>query len=707
LTLFDVRTDTEFTCCEFTIYPSSNLPKLFHTRIPMNDKSLANVGRGVSVSLLALTLSACAVNPKQISPEVQAFTAGRDRTAATADVPPLTGQLTLAEAIARALKYNLDHRTRMMEQALAVGQLDLSRYDMWPKLTAAAGYNWRDSDRITRSKDSVTGKPSLANPYISSERIHHNEDLGLTWNVLDFGVSYLSAQQNADRVMVAAEHRRKAMHLLMQDVRTAYWRVVCADKIDKELRDSIRLGEQALADSRKIESEKLRDPLEALRYQRTILENLRILESIQRELAAARIELGALMNLAPGTQFQLAEPLENHLKPGRNELPMERMEELAVANNADLKEQFYNTRMSLAETKKSMLRMFPSLSFNYSHKRDSDNYLINSSWKEAGTQISWNIFNLFSIPSLQRYNEATKVLADQRRITTQMAVLAQVHLSRQQYDSAYLLYERADEIWRVDQRISEHTTNREATEVKSQLDKIANSTSAIVSLLRRYQALSQVYTASSKVESTLGIEPSIGNLQELQLAQLTKQIEASLSQNAWNATASKPAAADTIAAVAPNSILLSVPAPVSAPAPVPILVASPIVTPVAEPVPVAEQGAAVLVGKRFYLEKISLPARMPDLNWTTTTFKDANWVAASSEATTKVRAVIKLSVPNNGKREARITWQLTDTDGKNAGQAKYASKISKPATNEDWRAFKQGAVAALEKAALTTPAGAK
>ncbi|KKU43683.1 MAG: Outer membrane efflux protein, partial [Berkelbacteria bacterium GW2011_GWA2_46_7] len=39
-----------------------------------------------------------------------------------------------------------------------------------PKLVAAAGYHDRSNDLTTRSKDSVTGAPSLANPFISSSR---------------------------------------------------------------------------------------------------------------------------------------------------------------------------------------------------------------------------------------------------------------------------------------------------------------------------------------------------------------------------------------------------------------------------------------------------------------------------------------------------------------------------------------------------------
>ena len=294
--------------------------------------------RSTSMAILALLAAGCSISPTPLTTDEQQQIAGADRTRALTNVPPLTGPLTLSEAIARALKYNLDHRTRMMEQALAIGQLDLSRYDMLPKLTAAAGYSWRDNERITRSQDSVTGLPSLANPYISSDRRHFTHDLGLTWNILDFGVSYQNSKQNADRVLVASERRRKAMHLLMQDVRTAYWRAASSQQLDKSLRETIASAEAALADSRRVESEQIKDPIEPLRYQRSLLENLRVLESVQLELGAARVELAALINAPAGSPIMLAEPDDNALTPHDFTMPIEQMEETAIAHNADLKE---------------------------------------------------------------------------------------------------------------------------------------------------------------------------------------------------------------------------------------------------------------------------------------------------------------------------------------------------------------------------------
>ena len=415
-----------------------------------------------------------------------------------------------------------------MEQAVALGQYDLSRYDMLPKLVASAGYSSRDNENISRAKDSVTGLPSLANPYISSEKSHTTSDLGLTWNMLDLGVSYISAKQNADRVLIASERRRKAMHILVQDVRTAFWRAASAEKLEKEVQDTITIAEGALNDSRRIESERIRNPLEALRYQRTILENLRILESIRQELTTSRIELAALTNLPPGSSFSIEEPSGEALKPPRIHLPIEQMEEVAVTNNAELREQFYNARIAVEETKKSLLRLFPSISFNYNLRHDTNSYLVNKSWQEAGAQVSWNLFSLLSLPSTMRYSEASEKLAEQRRMAVQMAVLAQTHLARQQYENAYSLFERADAIWQVDKRIYEHTANREAAATQSKLDRISSNTSAIISLLRRYQALAQVYAANSKVQSTLGVEPAIGDLTTTSLSELTQQIDRSL-----------------------------------------------------------------------------------------------------------------------------------------------------------------------------------
>ncbi len=483
--------------------------------------------RAPLIGILLLASGCAQIRPEPVHESALLVQAKADRDSAQRGVEALTGPLTLPQAMARALKYNLDRRSRMMEEAIASGQLDLSKFDMLPRLMASAGYRHRSEDSTTRAVDSVTGAPSLANPFISSSRDHGLADIGATWNLLDFGLSYVTAQQNANRVLIAAERRRKASHLLLQDVRTAFWRTASAQKLRANIRSSITLAEEALTDARKAEQERLRSPIESLRYQRQLLENLRLLEGIDQELATAQIDLANLINVPPGTNLQVVEPGED-LSDAILEQPVDALETSAIANNADLREQHYNVRVAQAETRKVFFKLFPNLNLNANLKYDTDKYLVHNNWNETGAQLSFNLLNLVSGPAQKRLAEAGVALADQRRVAVQMAVLAQMHLARLQYANALKQFRRADAIWSVDERINQHGANRAQAENQGKLEQVSNNTTAILSLLRRYQALSHAHAAASKLQAVLGVEPATDSQVGLPLAELSATIDAAL-----------------------------------------------------------------------------------------------------------------------------------------------------------------------------------
>lgn len=477
-----------------------------------------------------MILGGCAtIKPEPLTnAEIKDF-ASADRQRSVADVEPLQNALTLEEAIARAIKYNIDRRVRIMEEAVAAGQLDVGRYDMLPKVVANAGYRERDSYLVSKSRDSVTGEPSLTNPFISTDKAATTTDLSFTWSLLDFGQSYYASKQNADRVLIAAERRRKALHLLIQDVRTAFWRVASSQKLKGEVQKTIADAEDALADSRRAQASGLRNPLDALRYQRQVLENLRLLEAIDQELSTARVELATLTNLPLVQNVTVVEPSTD---PNTRwlDIPVEVMEEHALARNADLREAFYNSRIASQETRRALLRIFPGLSFSYALKNSNDSFLINQNWSETGAQLSFNLLGLLSAPAQMQLAEAGIAVADQRRMATQMAVLAQLHIARLQYGNAYRQFDRADAIARIDAGIAEHMANRERAQTMTKLDRVANQTSAILSQLRRYQALAQVHAAASKLQATLGLEPVGEGAAQLPLPELRQAIGASLKR---------------------------------------------------------------------------------------------------------------------------------------------------------------------------------
>lgn len=486
----------------------------------------------LATSLAVLTLAGCAnLKPEALQDAdiVQQAKAVKAQQAKT--VEPISGPLSLEEAIARAIKYNAERQVRLMEEAMAYGTLDLANFDMLPKLMANAGYRSRDSDLLTNLR---AGPNSAIVPgtTLSSERSATTTDLSFTWSLLDFGQSYYAAKQSGDRVLIATERRRKALHNLVQDVRTAYWRVVAAEKLGQTVRDTMQEAEAVLKASEAAESSAMRSPMEPLRFQRQLLENLRLLELVEHELSSARVELSTLAALPAGSNFTVVEP-PAQIKTQWLDMKPADLELQAVVSNPDMRESLYNARMARDEAKKAMLKMFPGVSFSYGARTTDDEYIVNQRWNEVGAQISFNLLGVLSAPTAKRMADMGISMADQRQVATQMAVISQVHIARLHYANAAKQYLRADKIARVDSRLAEVVSARAKAESQARQDSVSQQTASILSALRRYQALSNAQAAASRLQATLGLEPAVLAAQTMPLPEVVQAVQQSLKT--WEA----------------------------------------------------------------------------------------------------------------------------------------------------------------------------
>lgn len=479
--------------------------------------------RPLAIGIAALLAGCASVTPVPLEGPATESVNRADAVALRADVPPITGPLTLEEALARALKYNLDRRVKMMEEAIAQRQLDLSYYDMLPRLTAQSALTSRDNDRISQSRDAATGAPSTSR-FISQDRTHVASQLGLSWSLLDFGLGYYNSQQAGDRLQIALEKRRKAMHLLAQDVRIAFWRAASAQSLQDRVRATVAMAVEALADARRSEDARLRNPADTLRYQRQVQENLRLLEAIAQELSVAQVELAWLINAPLGQPLRVVEPPEDTTNRDVLSMPIELLEETALRQSADLREHHHNTRIAQTEARKTLVKLFPNITFSYSLNYDTDNYLVNSRWNEAGLQLSFNLMNLATADAQKKLAEAGIKLADQRRLTAHMAVLAQVHLARLQWDNALRQQQRNRDIHDTDRRLAELIASREAVQLQTKLDRVSAETGAILSLLRHYQSVAQTHAAEARLEASLGLDPVIGSVDTIPLPDLAAQL---------------------------------------------------------------------------------------------------------------------------------------------------------------------------------------
>ena len=312
-----------------------------------------------AVAAAVLLMSGCSVTaPDQLSSDELVRIANLDQQKMFATQEPVTAPITMEEAVARALKYNLEHRLAMMERAVAENLADVQSMSLLPKLTASAGYRDRSNDLASSSESLATGQQSLV-PSKSSERDGTTADLEMSWNVLDFGLSYFEAQASGNKAYAAEERRRRVVADIARQTRAAWLSAVSAERLRDEVADALKEATTALEQSKEAGGRGLVKPLDALRYQRDLLNLVRQLETLEDELVKSKAQLATLMNLQPGTPFELALPQEKYAVP-TVPYKLSDLEVLAMVRRPEIREESYLARNAVLETRMSLLKLYRS-----------------------------------------------------------------------------------------------------------------------------------------------------------------------------------------------------------------------------------------------------------------------------------------------------------------------------------------------------------
>lgn len=481
--------------------------------------------------LISLFISACTIVPEPLNMEDIEQRAADDIQVMFADQEPVTGPVTLYEAMARAIRYNLDHRVKLMEEALKNQQLDVSRYDVLPRLAASAGYRQRSNPSGAYSESLIDGSQSLV-ASTSQDRNLMTADLSMMWNVLDLGVSYLRANQQADRQLIAEERRRKVIQNIIQDVRDAYWRAVISEYLIPEMDGLLTRTELALERSREIAGQRLKSPRESLEYQRSLLENIRLLWGLIQRLDPAKTELAILMNLRPGTSFELAdhEWRSPNIPSLTNEI--EHLEHMAMIYRPELREEDYKSRISALEARKAVLKMLPGIEIDFGYNYDSNDFLYHNDWRSAGASVSLNLFNLFSGPAAQRAAEAQQRLDVVRRHALTMAVLTQVHLAYRRYrisTEEYLVSRSLDE---VNARLNDQTAAAASAGGADEAAVIQSSVNALLARMRHHLTYAELQNSFGRICNSVGIDLLPTEIEAVDIVSLTETLEQSFE--AWD-----------------------------------------------------------------------------------------------------------------------------------------------------------------------------
>lgn len=316
-------------------------------------KNIMHVVAGLG--MLAMLLSGCQSKQPQPDVDLRLDRSGVFRAQMNQEVlaEPVQGSLTLPMAIARAIKYNLDHRVKMMETAVAQEQLKMARLSYLPQVTAMVGYAARNNEAGALHRSLVSGDLILEHS-TSQEKDHTLSTLRASWEVIDFGLTYFTVVQKSNEIAIASEQRRKVVQNIIQDIQEAYWRAYITQELLAEVDAIAAESEQALVHFKGLVNTGRVDPKEGLTQQRELLQIRLNMRNLQEQLAQGRILLNMLLNLPPDSHYRLEAVV-------REDLPVigahaSKLEGMALMNRPELRMEDSMLKISQVEIKKSAPR---------------------------------------------------------------------------------------------------------------------------------------------------------------------------------------------------------------------------------------------------------------------------------------------------------------------------------------------------------------
>ena len=480
------------------------------------------IRNALTILLTFILISGCAIQPKVVTEQENKERVSQDLLFLQDDQTPILGPISLEEATARALKSNLNMQIELMRIALSQKQLNLKSYEMLPKLVVDLNYNSRSNFSGARSRSLLTGRTTLE-PSTSSNKDVFSSVLGLSWNILDFGVSYYRAQQAADNVLIHEEQKRKTVNRIVQEVRSAYWRAVSYERLNIRMQRLKEKVHKSIEQNDRIELEKLNNPKNSFIFRRDMLGIEREISWLQRNLSLAKSQLAVLMNIKPGIEFSLVIPERSEFTK-KLELDIETLEQIALESRPELRELFYQKRANAKETRAAILQMLPGIELRGDYNYSSNSFLFNGDWLSIGSQLSWNLISLISMPAKLNELGAQKQLLDTQRLAMSMAVLAQVHVSLAQFGSISEEYRAAYDYLKAQEKIIEQSR------IEAYLGKISGHAlireemNTMLAELRNDTIYADLENAYAGIYVSLGLDPIPADLDSSNLSDLTAQL---------------------------------------------------------------------------------------------------------------------------------------------------------------------------------------
>jgi outer membrane protein TolC len=467
-----------------------------------------------------LLISGCTVQPKVITKEEKDLDIRENLAYLSVNSTEVTQAISLNEAINRAIEYNIEKKVSIMESVLSKKEIDSVTYDSLPQMTINAGYSIRNNYAASASTSFTDGQPDPLdeNPSysVSQAKEKLTSSIGFSWNILDFGLSYIRAKQQSDKYLIAKEREKKVIHNITKNVRKAYYEALSASQLIDKIEPIMIETRKAIELSKKAQDLRVKSSMESLTYQRELHDILRSLNNIRRTLITSKTVLSELMGLKPGTKFELVKLKPNEYKIPILPLTLAQMEKLAIESRPEVQESRYKQRITDEEITAVKLSILPRFGINSGLYYDDSKYLQNGDWFSYGATVSWNLFDLFGYNNRKNIAQSKFAIAKQQKLAIYMAVLSQVHLSYVKFKQLKNDYKLAKEYLNIADEIFKIVKSKNELDLNNDLVFIKEKLNYILAMLRHSSSYAQMQNSYGE------LMVSVGNMDAFKNAKMEK-----------------------------------------------------------------------------------------------------------------------------------------------------------------------------------------
>lgn len=424
----------------------------------------------------------------------------------------LEGPLTLDLAIQIAIDNNLQIRLTEFEEKIRREESFAEQLRMLPAVEVRKR-SWETSElRVVNSLNIDTGNVQLQND-VSEFKRRRTASIEATWNILDFGLSFVRSRKAGLEHQAATMRRLRQKQQIALDVTSAYWRAVLAEKslgdMDRVMR-SMKLHKAAIDEA--IRQKRL-NAIEGQDIALRLVELAIEMQNARERIATAHFELADLMSIRPaGDTFELVQiSAADVLKglPQVHELDVGQMEQYALLNRPELFERDLQTEVRVSDVHEAILSSMPSVRFEYSRFWDHNPLLTFNYWNQVAANVSWNLMGL--LPGYFQYRSAKWQVknADAERLAMTMSVITQLHVSMLNYDmqrERMTLYQQQEDISSTTLRMA-----RDSYQVGTitQIELARRLLEDLVAKLERDNVLVDLIVAHKRLLSTLALPPEL------------------------------------------------------------------------------------------------------------------------------------------------------------------------------------------------------